>query len=113
MPARIFRWLREHVTADTIAGVIAPYRALFNPEFADPDAQAEAAATLSAPPIPTLYLHGANDGALGAEIARRAWPTICRQPGSSFELIDGVGHFLHLEQPDADRQRRICSWLAG
>jgi pimeloyl-ACP methyl ester carboxylesterase len=32
--------------------------------------------------------------------------------GSSFELIDGVGHFLHMEKPDPIAER-ICIWLAG
>jgi pimeloyl-ACP methyl ester carboxylesterase len=104
-------WLREHVTAETIAGVINPYRATFNPEFADPSAQAEAAATLAAPPIPTLYLHGRNDGGLGAELLDGVTEHL-PAAGSSFEMIDGVGHFLHLEQPDLIAQR-ICSWLAA
>ena len=104
-------WLREHVTAETIAGVIAPYRAMFNPEFADPRAQAEAAATLSVPPIPTLYLHGSNDGALGAELVGGVANHLPAK-GSSFEMIDGVGHFLHLERPELIADR-ICSWLAG
>ena len=55
-------------TADNIANVIAPYRASFNPDFADPDAEAEALATMQAPPVPTLYLHGADDGAIGADL---------------------------------------------
>lgn len=104
-------WLREHVTAETIAGVINPYRATFNPEFADPDAQAEAAATLAAPPVPTLYLHGRNDGGLGAELLDGVTEHL-PAAGSSFEMIDGVGHFLHLERPDLIAQR-ICSWLAA
>ena len=58
-------WLREHVTADTIAGVIAPYRALFNAEFADPDAQAEAAATVSVPPIPPCTCTAPTTGRSG------------------------------------------------
>ena len=102
-------WLRQYVTAETIAGVIAPYRALFNSEFADPDAQAEAAATVQVPPIPTLYLHGTNDGALGVELVA-ATAEHLPAPGSSFEMIDGVGHFLHLEQPDLIAER-ICAWL--
>jgi pimeloyl-ACP methyl ester carboxylesterase len=102
-------WLREYVTAETIAGVIGPYRATFNPAFADPDAEAEAAATLLAPPIPTLYLHGSADGGLGAEIVRTAVDHL-PAPGSSFQMIEGVGHFLHLEQPDLIAER-ICSWL--
>ncbi|MDR3655384.1 MAG: alpha/beta hydrolase [Mycobacterium sp.] len=104
-------WLRQYVTSETIAGVIAPYRASFNPEFADPAAQAEAAAAISLPPIPTLYLHGTNDGALGAELVGGVADHL-PAAGSSFELIDGVGHFLHLEQPDLIAER-ICSWLAG
>ena len=62
--------LRRHVNADNITDVIGPYRASFNPspEFADPDAEAEAAAGMQPPPVPTLYLHGATDGALGADI---------------------------------------------
>jgi len=102
-------WLREYVTAETIAGVIGPYRATFNAEFADPDAQTEAAATLMPPPIPTLYLHGTNDGGLGAEVVGAAAEHL-PAPGSSFEMIDGVGHFLHLEKPDLIAER-ICSWL--
>jgi pimeloyl-ACP methyl ester carboxylesterase len=104
-------WLREYATAETIAGMIGPYRAMFNPEFADPDAEAEAAAALMVPPIPTLYLHGANDGGLGAELLGHAADHL-PAPGSSFEMIDGVGHFLHLEQPDLIAER-ICSWLGA
>jgi pimeloyl-ACP methyl ester carboxylesterase len=104
-------WLRQYVNAENIAGVIGPYRAMFNPEFADPKAETEAAATLNAPPIPTLYLHGKNDGALGAELVVAAADHLTAA-GSSFELIDGVGHFLHLEKPDLIAER-ICSWLTA
>ena len=104
-------WLREHVTAESIAGVINPYRATFNPEYADPDAASEDMAALSSPPIPTLYLHGANDGGLGAEVVAGAADHL-PAPGSAFEIIDNTGHFLHLEQPGLIADR-ICSWLAG
>ncbi|GAB3002594.1 alpha/beta fold hydrolase [Mycobacterium bourgelatii] len=103
-------WLREHVTAETISGVINPYRATFNPEFADPASEKEAAATFSPPTIPTLYLHGTTDGGLGAELLGGV-PDHLPTPGSAFDLIDGVGHFLHLEKPDLIAER-ICSWLA-
>ena len=56
-----------------------------------------------------MYLHGARDGAIGAELlgdVRAHLPS----PGSAFELIDGVGHFLHLERPDA-LWAKISSWL--
>lgn len=103
--------LREHVTADTIAGVISPYRSTFHPEFVDPDAVAESIATMSPPAIPTLYLHGADDGALGAELLGEVTEHL-PAPGSAFELIPGVGHFLHLEQPEL-LWDRVSHWLAG
>jgi pimeloyl-ACP methyl ester carboxylesterase len=101
--------LRRYVTADNIASVIGPYRASFNPEFADPDAEAEAAATMQPPPVPTLYLHGADDGAIGAELLGDLAPYF-PAVGSAFEIVDGAGHFLHLEQPDLV-DARIADWL--
>jgi pimeloyl-ACP methyl ester carboxylesterase len=99
-----------HINPDTIEGVISPYRSL-NPDYVDADAAAEAEATLNLPTLPTLFLHGANDGAIGVELLTevdRYLPAL----GSSFEIIDGVGHFLHLEEPDII-WRRIKAWLDG
>jgi pimeloyl-ACP methyl ester carboxylesterase len=101
--------LRRYVTADNIASVIGPYRASFNPEFADPDAKAEAAATMQPPPVPTLYLHGADDGAIGADLLGDL-AAFLPAVGSAFEIIDGVGHFLHLEHPEFVAAR-IANWL--
>jgi pimeloyl-ACP methyl ester carboxylesterase len=99
------------VSLENIANVIAPYRASFNPDFADPVAKAEALATLQDPPVPTLYLHGADDGALGIDILGR--PAVhLPAAGSTFEIVDGVGHFLHLEQP-GPITAKITGWLAG
>ncbi len=52
-----------------------------------------------APPLPTLYLHGADDGCMGAELVEPAPPS--SPEGSAVEVVDGTGHFLHLERPDA------------
>jgi len=103
--------LRRQVTADNIANVVAPYRASFNPQFADLDAEAETAATLQSPPVPTLYLHGANDGAIGADLLDDLGAYL-PAAGSAAEIIDGVGHFLHLEQPDLIAAK-IADWLGG
>lgn len=103
--------LRKHVTADTIAGVISPYRSTFNDQFVDPAAAAEAAATLSPPAIPTLYLHGADDGALGAELLGDVTDHL-PVAGSAFELVAGAGHLIHLEQPDV-LWDKISRWLTG
>ena len=101
--------LRRHVTADNIANVIAPYRASFNPQFADPDAEAETAATMQPPRVPTLYLHCANDGAIGADLLGDLGPHLPAS-GSVAEIVDGVGHFLHLEKPQLIAAK-IEAWL--
>jgi pimeloyl-ACP methyl ester carboxylesterase len=102
--------LQTYVTGDTIGGVVAPYRAAFNPQFADESATAEAAAALAAPPVPTYYLHGSGDGAIGAELLGNVAAHL-PAPGSAFELVDGVGHFLHLERPEI-LATKILTWLA-
>jgi pimeloyl-ACP methyl ester carboxylesterase len=103
--------LRRYVTADNIADVIAPYRASFNPAFADRETTAEALTTLQDPSVPTLYLHGADDGALGIDIFGDPAGHL-PAPGSECEIIDGTGHFLHLEQPERIAAT-ILGWLAG
>jgi pimeloyl-ACP methyl ester carboxylesterase len=101
--------LRNHVTAANIADIVAPYRASFQPQYADPDAEAETLASMQPPPVPTLCLHGADDGAIGAELltdVRAHLPA----GGSHFEIIDGAGHFLHLERPRLIADK-ILDWL--
>ena len=102
--------VRRHVTAESIAGVVSPYRSSLNPQFVDPEAVGEAAATMSPPAVPTLYLHGVRDGAIGAELLGDVTDHL-PAPGSAFELMDDVGHFLHLEQPEA-LWAKISGWLA-
>jgi pimeloyl-ACP methyl ester carboxylesterase len=103
--------LRRYVTSENIADVVGPYRASFNPAFADPAAEAEAAASIQPPPVPTLYLHGNTDGALGVDILTDV-ETHLPAEGSVFEIVDGVGHFLHLEQPELI-SRKIRDWLGS
>ncbi len=103
--------LRRYVTSDTIAGVLGPYRASFNQDFADPSTVEEAASMFGLPAVPTYYLHGSDDGAIGAELLGDV-TTYLPAPGSAFELVDGVGHFLHLERPDV-LATKILSWLSG
>ena len=93
--------LRKYVTDNNIANVICPYRASFNTQFADPDAQAEDAATMQPLRVPTLYLHRADDGGMGADLLGE-FDVAVHLPatGSTFEIVDGVGHFLHLEHPE-------------
>ncbi|WP_103955608.1 alpha/beta fold hydrolase [Nonomuraea solani] len=57
---------------------------------------------------PVLYLHGAQDGCLSAEMAKGALGHL--PPGSRAEQVAGAGHFLHLERP-AEVNRLILDWL--
>ncbi|WP_052668960.1 alpha/beta fold hydrolase [Nitriliruptor alkaliphilus] len=50
------------------------------------------------PPQPHLHLHGRDDGCIGAAIAERA-VGVLPHPASRVEVLDGLGHFLHLEDP--------------
>ncbi|WP_159712784.1 alpha/beta fold hydrolase [Geminicoccus flavidas] len=62
------------------------------------------------PPQPTLYLHGTNDGCHGLDQAQvDRVPNHCG-PGSVAELIEGVGHFMPVEDPTGIN-RRILDFL--
>lgn len=50
------------------------------------------------PGAPVLYLHGAQDGCMGAEVGVRYAPRL--PTGSRFELLPGSGHFPQLEDPE-------------
>lgn len=51
------------------------------------------------PPQPHLVLHGAADGCLDVGYARAVDGQL-PHPASRVSVIEGVGHFLHLEAPD-------------
>ncbi len=53
---------------------------------------------------PTLYLHGRDDGCVGAEVAESA-RAMC--PWATVEVVDGAGHFLQLERPDVVNARIV------
>ena len=59
---------------------------------------------------PTLYLHGSADGNIAVELVGGAEPLL---PASSrLTVVQGAGHFLHLEQP-AEVNRHILAWVTG
>jgi pimeloyl-ACP methyl ester carboxylesterase len=80
-----------------LSAAIGYYRAMFASGF---DA--------TAPAQPTLYLHGSADGAFGVEGVGDTATEL--SPESRVEIIDDVGHFLHLEKP-AEVNRLILDWL--
>jgi pimeloyl-ACP methyl ester carboxylesterase len=62
------------------------------------------------PRLPTLYLHGADDGCMTADFTPYVRSTL--PAGSDVGVIEYAGHFLQLEQP-AEVGRRIVSFLGG
>lgn len=91
---------------DRMAAALGYYQAMLGDAHKhDGYAEADAAAFL-VPSVPTLYLHGVDDGCMGAELVADAAAGLTH-PGSRAEVLDGVGHFLHLEDPDGVNDRII------
>ncbi len=92
-----------------LAAALGYYRASLGDGLKDPSLDDAQNAVQTTPPQPLLYLHGANDGCIGAEVAE-----LCRsmaEPNVTLEVFEGCGHFLHLERPDAVNER-IVEFLA-
>ena len=51
-----------------------------------------------APILPSLYLHGRDDGCMTAGFTQ--WAEKVLPAGSEAAIVDHAGHFLQLEQPD-------------
>lgn len=93
-----------------LAAAVGYYRARLGDGKKDPALDAVQQATQDVPPQPLLYLHGAGDGCIGAEVAEAARSMV--PDNVTVEIVDGGGHFLHLEQP-AQVNRRIVEFLTS
>jgi len=95
---------------ERLAAALGYYRAMFDPTLHDPDLAAAQDALGLPTPIPTLYLHGQDDGCFGLESIGD--PLASMPEGSRLAIIEGAGHFLQLEQPDAVAAH-VLDFLAG
>ncbi|HEY1652700.1 MAG TPA: alpha/beta hydrolase [Acidimicrobiales bacterium] len=94
----------EHIVA-----AISYYRAMFDPTRQAPELADEQAAALMPTPKPTLYLHGREDGCM--LLSSIGSPLDFMAEGSELEIVDDVGHFLHVERPEVVN-RRIVEFLS-
>lgn len=88
-----------------LTAALGYYRAMLNPQQLSAELATEQGATAGVPTQPTLYLHGAQDGCIGALAAEAARPLLSE--GSDVAVVQGTGHFLHLEKPDEVNDRII------
>jgi pimeloyl-ACP methyl ester carboxylesterase len=86
-----------------IAAAMGYYRASLSGVGVRDDLADVQDATSQVPPQPTLYLHGADDGCVGPEVAESARESV----GANviIEIVPGGAHFLHLETPERVNQR--------
>ena len=95
---------------ERLTAALGYYRAMFDPTLHDPAIQPAQDALGLPTPIPTLYLHGSNDGCFGLDSIGN--PLGSLPEGSRLAVIDDAGHFLQLEQPDAIAAQ-VLDVLAG
>lgn len=95
---------------ENLAAALGYYRALFDPAKQSPELAAEQQAVSGVPPQPTLYLHGAQDGCMAADVSGTVRSVLV--PGSEVAVVEGTGHFLHLERPD-EVNARIVGFLTA
>lgn len=88
------------------------YRALINPLKQDSRLAAVQADATGFVPVPTLYLHGEDDGCIGADLVDPDGLKPYFPAGIDVALLPGLGHFLHLENP-TEINRRIIEFLTA
>jgi pimeloyl-ACP methyl ester carboxylesterase len=96
-------------TAERIVAALGYYRAVYDGSRHDPSLDAEQQAWMLPTPIPTLYLHGADDGCFTPASIGNPLENLAE--GSEMAVLDEVGHFLHVERP-AEVSRLVLDFLA-
>ena len=94
---------------ENLSAALGYYRATLGDAKKDPSVDEEQRLCFEAPPQPTLYLHGVNDGCCGKEVAESA-KAMC--PNVNLEFVDNAGHFLQVEQPEIVNQL-IVDWVTA
>jgi pimeloyl-ACP methyl ester carboxylesterase len=82
-----------------LAAALGYYRATLGGIGVDPALESVQGAGNDPTAQPNLYLHGRTDGCMGVDLAETASAFLTSE-GSRLEIVDGAGHFLHIEKPD-------------
>jgi pimeloyl-ACP methyl ester carboxylesterase len=90
-----------HLTA-----ALGYYRATLGDGLKDPALDGAQAATQAVPTQPTLYLHGRNDGCIGASVVDHMAAVVPAH--ITIEFVEDAGHFLQLEQPALVNERILA-----
>ncbi|QLL06419.1 alpha/beta fold hydrolase [Mycobacterium vicinigordonae] len=85
-------------TPESWRAALGPYRATIRNTEPPPEYAELHRHWTSTPKLPSLYLHGHDDGCMTAAFARWVEPAL--PAGSEVEIVANAGHFLQLEQPD-------------
>ncbi|HWH32880.1 MAG TPA: alpha/beta fold hydrolase [Egibacteraceae bacterium] len=92
-----------------VEAALGYYRALFQPAFADPELGDVRGKAFAPAGVPVLLLGGDQDGCIDADILRAGGEWL---PDGRVEILEGTGHFLHLEEPDRVASL-IQEWLGS
>ncbi len=109
------RALKDTLAAPPPAGIgaaVAYYRFMLGTLPGDPALDAVQGAGAGPIATPTLYLHGADDGCMAADMVVEDELTPLHPGGFDLEIVEGAGHFLHLDRPE-HVDRRIVDFLTG
>lgn len=113
-PEPFMRALKDTLgSPGSLEAALGSYRATWNPP-AEPDPSLADVRAAAGQPIavPTLYLHGAADGCMAADLVDPEALGSHFPGGIDVEIVEGAGHFLHLERPDAVN-RRVVTFLTS
>jgi pimeloyl-ACP methyl ester carboxylesterase len=90
------------------SAAIGYYRSLARPFPPPRQYRRWAGAEMRLPVVPTLYLHGSDDGCLDPRLAGLVAPHL--PAGSEVHVVPKAGHFLQLEQPE-ETGRKVLPFL--